>query len=451
MAIAIDASSPIRFTGTPANNVDITSASFTAPANSLLVVHVSADTNGSSADITISVSDSGGLTWTNRVERDPGDAGAEAGHASIWTAEQPTSASRTVSVRRTAGNGSTNRISVKVEVVTGADIGGDPIGNVGEGSSTTNNITPNAYTSSADNSRGFGCATCWNQLGTPTSTDTEDGADYSGAISVISLYKAANTPTSGSTVTMNFDAGGTGAAAWNWVALEVLPAAAGTQTITATGIASAEAFGTSSLQLNIDTTGIASAEAFGTPSVQLNIDTTGIASGEAFGTPALELNISATGIPSAEAFGTPVISVAGGDQTITATGIPSAEAFGIPTLTGGAVTEIAFNTLMTATVTLATVGKPVYVLMEETLGTFPRTFQGRVADLSIQHQSGTFHLVYKEGTVNLTTDSGFEFADVNGKKHWQYEARDNNQLSLGEVYLAGSVGGETAKITVHII
>jgi hypothetical protein len=183
----------------------------------------------------------------------------------------------------------------------------------------------------------------------------------------------------------------------------------------------------------------------------LNIDTTGIASGEAFGTPALELNISATGIPSAEAFGTPVISVAGGDQTITATGIPSAEAFGIPTLTGGAVTEIAFNTLMTATVTLATVGKPVYVLMEETLGTFPRTFQGRVADLSIQHQSGTFHLVYKEGTVNLTTDSGFEFADVNGKKHWQYEARDNNQLSLGEVYLAGSVGGETAKITVHII
>lgn len=332
MAIAIDGSSPIRFTGTPNNGVNITSASFTAPANSLLVCNVSADTNGSAADITIAVSDSGGLTWTNRVERDPGDAGAEAGHSSIWTAEQPSSASRTVSVQRSAGNGSTNRISVKVDVWTGTDIGGDPIGNVAEGSSTTNNITPNTYTSSVNNSRGVGCGTCWNQLGVPTSTDTEDGADYSGAISVISLYKAADTATSGTVVTMNFDAGGTGAAAWNWVALELLPAAAGDQTITATGIASAEAFGTAGVQLNIDTAGIASAGAFGTPSVQLNINTTGIGSAEAFGTPSVELNITANGIASLEAFGTPTVQVAGGTQTITTVGIASGEAFGNATV-----------------------------------------------------------------------------------------------------------------------
>src|SRR5688572_32343873 len=120
MAIAIDASSPIRFTGTPANNVDITSASFTPPAGSVLVVCVSADTNGNTDNITISVS-GGSLTWTNRVEHDPGDAGAMGGHASIWTAVQASSVSMTVSVRRTAGNGSTGRISVKVYVVTGAD------------------------------------------------------------------------------------------------------------------------------------------------------------------------------------------------------------------------------------------------------------------------------------------------------------------------------------------
>jgi hypothetical protein len=320
MAIAIDASSPIRFTGTPANGVDITSASFTAPANSLLVAHVSADTNGSSENITISVSDSGGLTWTNRVERDPGDAGAEAGHASIWTAEQPSSASRTVSVRRTAGNGSTNRISVKVEVATGADIGGDPIGNVAEGSSTTNNITPNTYTSSANNSRGFGCGTCWNQLGTPTSTDTEDGADYSGAISVVSLYKAANTPTSGTVVTMNFDAGGTGAAAWNWVALEVLPSTgAAAQDITPSSIASAEAFGTA-----VITTGA------------VDIAPSGIASGEAFGTAIITVgavDIAPSGIASAEAFGTATITT--GVVDISPTGIASTEAFGTPTVTNG--------------------------------------------------------------------------------------------------------------------
>lgn len=451
MAIAIDGSSPARFTGTPANNVDITSASFTAPANSLLVAHVSADTNGSSENITISVSDSGGLTWTNRVERDPGDAGAEAGHASIWTAEQPTSASRTVSVRRTAGNGSTNRISVKVDVWTGTDIGGDPIGTTGEGSSTTNNITPNAYTSTVNNSRGVGCATCWNQLGIPTSTDTEDGADYSGAISVISLYKAADTATSGSTVTMNFDAGGTGAAAWNWVALEILPGAAGDQTITCTGIASAEAFGTASVKLNITGTGIASAEAFGTPSIKLNLSPTSIPTGETFGTPSVKLNITTTGIPSAEAFGIPTVSNAAGTQTITVVGIPSAEAFGVPVVTGGAVTEVAFNTFMGATVTLSTQGEAIYLLMQEALGAFPKLFQGRVANVSIQHLTGTFYLVYKEGTVNLATDAGFEFADLPGKRSMQFEARDSNQLSMGEFILAGAVGGETARVLVFIV
>lgn len=330
MAIAHDASSPIRFTGTPANNVDITSASFTAPNNSLLVVNVSADTNGSSENITISVSDSGGLTWANQVERDPGDAGAEAGHASIWTAEQPTSASRTVSVRRTAGNGSTNRISVKVDVWTGTDIGGDPIGTTGEGSSTTNNITPNAYTSTVNNSRGVGCATDWNQLGTPTSTDTEDGADYSGAISVISLYKAADTATSGSTVTMNFDAGGAGAAAWNWVALEILPGAGGggDQTLNPSSIASAEAFGTARIDQTITANGIASAEAFGTDLISLTVSPTSVASVEAFGTPSVEYVISTTGIPSAEAFGDATVTP--DFVAITPSGLPSEEAFGTP-------------------------------------------------------------------------------------------------------------------------
>lgn len=223
MAIAIDGSSPVRFAGTPANGVDITSASFTPPNDSVLVVCVNADSD--SNNITTSVS-GGSLTWTQRIERDKGDVGAEQGHASIWTAVVGTGASMTVSVRRTAGNGATNRISAKVYVVTGADTTA-PTGATGENSSTTNNITPNAYVSTANNSRGFGCATDWNQLGTPTSTDTEDGADYSGEISVISLFKAADTATSGTTVTMNFDAGGAGAAAWNWVALEILAGAGG--------------------------------------------------------------------------------------------------------------------------------------------------------------------------------------------------------------------------------
>lgn len=221
MALKLDNSSPPRFTGTPANNVDIWSQAFRPPAGALIVAYVSADTNGSGDNITISVS-GGGLTWTNQVERDPGVTGV-AGHASIWTAPDAVNVPMLVLVRRTAGDGSTGRISCKVEVWTGVHTT-DAIGNSGGGSDTSNNnITPNAYTSSTNNSRGVGCATDWNQLGLPTSTDDEDADDYAGAISVISLHKAADTPTSGSTVTVNFDAGGAGAPNWNWAALEILP------------------------------------------------------------------------------------------------------------------------------------------------------------------------------------------------------------------------------------
>lgn len=312
MAIAHDASSPARFTGTPANGVNITSASFTPPAGSLLVANVSADTNGSTDNITISVS-GGSLTWTNRVERDPGDAGGSAGHASIWTAVQPSSVSTTVSVQRTAGNGSTLRISCKVDVWTGIDTT-TPTGATGEGSSTTNNLTPNVYTSTVNNSRGVGCATDWMQLGTPTSTDTADAADYAGAISVISVYKAADTATSGSTVTMNFDAGGTGTADWNWVALELLPSSgASTQDVSPSGFASAEAFGTATITtgaVDVAPSSIASAEAFGTAALIIDVPTTGIPSDEAFGIATIitgPVDISPGGLTSAEAFGTAVV------------------------------------------------------------------------------------------------------------------------------------------------
>lgn len=238
---------------------------------------------------------------------------------------------------------------------------------------------------------------------------------------------------------------------WAVFVVRIPEAAAGDQTVSPSSIASAETFGTPSVKLNITGTGIASSEAFGTPSVKLNISTTGISSTEAFGTPSLTLNITATGIPSAEAFGTPTVSNAAGTQTITAVGIPSAEAFGVPVVTGGAVTEVAFNTFMGATVTLSTQGEAIYLLMQGALGTFPKLFLGRVANVSIQHLTGTFYLVYKEGTVNLATDAGFEFADLPGKRSVQFEARDSNQLSMGEFILAGAVGGETARVLVFIV
>lgn len=224
MALAHDSSTPVRWTGTPANSVNITSASFTPSNGALLVVNVQADVIAVSLVGGITVSDSTGRTWTPRKEQ-PG-AGNN-GFAGVYTAIANGSA-MTVSVQRTTGGtGGATRISATCDVWTGQHA--TPTGNTGGGTSATNNLTAAAYSSSADNSRCIGGATDWNQLGTPTSTDTEDGADYTGQISVISVYKAADTTPSGTAVTLNFDAGGTAAAAWSWVALEIIPAAGAAQ------------------------------------------------------------------------------------------------------------------------------------------------------------------------------------------------------------------------------
>jgi len=102
------------------------------------------------------------------------------------------------------------------------------------------------------------------------------------------------------------------------------------QQVVCAGIASTEAFGTASIGLSISPSGIASTEAFGTPQLNQQINCTGVASAEAFGTPQLNQQINCTGIASAEAFGTPSVETEA--QLVSPSGIPSAEAFGTPQL-----------------------------------------------------------------------------------------------------------------------
>ena len=223
MAIALDASTPARPAfAFPANNVDVTTSSFTPPADAILVVCASAD---AAAAITLTCSCSTGITMTSRISA---QGGGNHGESTIFTGRVVTSAAMTVSVRRTGNSGSTNGLSFKVYVWTGCDVTTDTahVGATGSGTSVTNSITPNAYTSTVDNSRGVGCATDWTAAGVPSSTDTEDAFNDASAIDGLSLYKAADTATSGTVVTMNFDGPGTGACDWSWVALELKPAAA---------------------------------------------------------------------------------------------------------------------------------------------------------------------------------------------------------------------------------
>ena len=95
------------------------------------------------------------------------------------------------------------------------------------------------------------------------------------------------------------------------------------------GIVSAEAFGTSKLNLllNLTSSGIASQEDFGTPKLILTLKPSAITSLEAFGTPKLILYLLPSGIVSAEAFGTAVVA-----GPIIVSGIDSEEAFGTPQL-----------------------------------------------------------------------------------------------------------------------
>lgn len=220
MAIALDASSPAIVTG---NNGSAVSASFTPPDSTVLVACLISNGTSPNNTGTPTFSCSGGsLTWTKRAERIDTDTGSpQEGGAAIYTAPVTTGASMTV----TGGNGGTTdeQIAVKVYALTGCDLA-SPVGATGEGSSTTNNITPTAYTSTATGSRAIGCASEWNALGAPVSTDDESSFHIAMAVSGTAVIKAANSGASGSSITLNFDGFGTGGAAWNWCAVEIKPA-----------------------------------------------------------------------------------------------------------------------------------------------------------------------------------------------------------------------------------
>lgn len=221
MAIAIDASTPVRASATAA--LTIATASFTAPTGSILVACVSSNTSAG-GNPALTVTDSGGLTWTARVTRLQSQGGGSTGGTSaIWTAVTASSAARTVTATA-SGTGTAVGISVKCYVVTGGDTT-TPNGATASGASQVNNTTTTAYVSTVNNSRGFVAATDWNTLGAPTSTDTGDGANVTGDVSVLSAFKSADTATSGTSVTFNLDAAGASIPDWTWASLEIRPGA----------------------------------------------------------------------------------------------------------------------------------------------------------------------------------------------------------------------------------
>lgn len=224
MAVTLDGSTPVRWSTTLNTSGSSASASFTAPANALLVACFNYDADAVASAFTVNCSDSGGLTWSRQVERHRNETTTGGGSA-IFTARTTSATSRTVSiVRGSDGDGNFRRVSGFVYVLTGVDVDGTPVDSVGannEGGSSTNNLTTSNLTAGAAGML-ICCDTDWSQLGVFTSSDlTIDTADYSGTISVMSGYKAV----SAGTVNGNLNAGGTGSAQHKWCQIVVREAA----------------------------------------------------------------------------------------------------------------------------------------------------------------------------------------------------------------------------------
>lgn len=214
MALAIDGSSPAVVRN---SNATTTTASFSPPAQSLLVAYVLGDAGDGSTNETCTVTSGGGLTWQLAV-RSNGSPGATAEIWWVWAASAP--GSITVSV--TDNKGSVAK-SLLVRVYTGADSAGIGATNVSHSALSC------AYTSTVANSWGWGQFTT--AVGVPaagsgqTAEDLVTDFSFDGGDNIGTLKQNATTATPGSTVTMSI----TGPASLSQFAVaEILPAAVAT-------------------------------------------------------------------------------------------------------------------------------------------------------------------------------------------------------------------------------
>ena len=213
MAIAVNDSRWARATGNNGN--DGPTSSQTPAADSVLIAVVQT----TDSDGTITVSGGGAslaVAWAQQVV-------TAAGRTYIWTATVGPSPGAFQILADDGEGGLGGPITIKVYEITGAHPA-DYIGATATGTSASENITPTVFNSTADNSRTFGGGidTVGNLIA-PTSSDVGDAMVDSGGFGGIAVYKAADTATSGTGVTLNFN-GSEVTGGWSWAAIEILPA-----------------------------------------------------------------------------------------------------------------------------------------------------------------------------------------------------------------------------------
>lgn len=207
MAIAVDASSPALAKSSSAGAV---TASFTPPANSLLVAACWSSFSGNA--LTYTVTDSQGLTWTNINIHNTSDSGGQQGVAALYWAVAVSSVSMTVTSTISAGNFPTG----KVYVITGAD-NASPVGGQNEASNTSTSFTTTGYTIARDGSLGLVCMSNTTGGATIASSDHTYVTDATTGHNGLAGYKALGAAGGSATAAITV----TGSPANNWVTAEI--------------------------------------------------------------------------------------------------------------------------------------------------------------------------------------------------------------------------------------
>lgn len=219
--VLVDPSSPARVFGTSS----ATSASFTPPAGSLLVVVTAANADNTLAQ-SFRVTDTNGLGWSLQSISDGQifpPLGAD-GVSTIHTATMGSSAPTTVTVTWTQGVSVDPHMSFKLYVITGQATYPTAIGITGAGAMTGSPATIPVFTSKATNSLViFGTADASATQIDPTSADLTYDSLGTLFFDVLSGYKQLGA-IGPKTVQVTF---GGPTPFDSWVAIEIIPAPAG--------------------------------------------------------------------------------------------------------------------------------------------------------------------------------------------------------------------------------
>lgn len=319
MALAIDASSPAIATQTNGATATVTTASFTPPSGSILLVAWAGNSaSGADPASTPTVTDNRGvpLTYGQAAWSHRGDTPNADGQAAIWTAHVTSSAAMTVTVTNIASSGN-RHAALKVYVITGADTSNID-GATGKSGSTSTGSIAQVYSAQQTNAQGFIAVCDWDVMGTMTAGTgcTRDGSAAVGtAITYGFLRRTSADDVSGNNNTLNVTLGGTsGNVRWAYVEIRV---ASGTDaTATPAVLATTTALPRPDVNVVAGPAVLATAGALARPNVNVVAAPAVLPTVAALPQPAVNVTVGATVLATVTALPQATPSV-GGDGTAT--------------------------------------------------------------------------------------------------------------------------------------